>query len=119
MSLIEWTEDGYPTEASLERLRKALRDQDVRKAVEAFYAALKENRWPNFCGPERVEVRGEVMEVWGYHTGGWSGNEDIIGVLQESWMWGWLLERYDAGGHYYFKLKPDVQDANDVKAVQA
>lgn len=39
------------------------------------------------------------------HTGGWSGNEDIIKVLQKHklfWkMWWWKTER---GGHYYFKI---------------
>ena len=111
MSLIEWTEDGYPTEASLERLRKALQDEDTHKAIEAFYAALRENRWPDWCGPERVEVRGEVKDVWAYHTGGWSGNEDIISVLHESWLWGLLLERYDTGGHFYFKPPEEAMRA--------
>lgn len=102
--LIEWTDDGYPTEESLKRLSDALRDKDVRRSLKAFYAALHENHYPDYCGPDRVKVRGHVIDVWAYHTGGWSGNEQIIGVLQsESFMWGYLLERYDAGGHFYFK----------------
>lgn len=101
MSLIEWTGDGYPTPGSLDRLKTALEDEDMANAIRAFYEALRANHDPDWCGPERVEVRGEVIEVWGYHTGGWSGNEDIIAVLQESWLWSWLLERYDRGGHYY------------------
>jgi hypothetical protein len=39
------------------------------------------------------------------HTGGWSGNEDIIEALQNHklfWMmWWWKTER---GGHYYFEV---------------
>ena len=39
------------------------------------------------------------------HTGGWSGNEDIIEALQKNkmfWiMWWWKTER---GGHYYFEV---------------
>lgn len=39
------------------------------------------------------------------HTGGWSGNEDIIEALQKHklfWMmWWWKTER---GGHYYFEI---------------
>ena len=39
------------------------------------------------------------------HTGGWSGNEDIIEALQKHklfWMmWWWKTER---GGHYYFEV---------------
>ena len=101
--IIEWTEDGYPTEESLQRLCEALQDFNI--AETAFYAALRCNRYSDYCGPERVEVRGEVIDVWAYHTGGWSGNEEIIHTLQERapLLWSWLLERYDAGGHYYFK----------------
>lgn len=102
--IIEWDENGYPTAESLRCLRKALKAKDFMQATKAFYAALKENRYPDYCGPERVEVRGEVIDVWGYHTGGWSGNEDIIAVLKESWLFDWLLERYDRGGHYYFRV---------------
>jgi len=100
--IIEWTDDGYPTESSLQRLRKALKTNNIQKAKKVFYLALRENHY-DWCGPEKIEVRGEVIDVWGYHTGGWSGNEDIISVLSESWLWHYLLERYDSGGHYYFK----------------
>jgi hypothetical protein len=43
--------------------------------------------------------------VWAYHTLGWSGNKDIVAVLENSWLFDWLLERYDSGGHYYFLPK--------------
>lgn len=101
--IIEW-EDGYPCKASLRRLRRAVKSKDYKKAIKAFYEALRENYYgEDYCGPEQVEVRGEIIDVWGYHTGGWSGNEDIIAILEESWLFHWLLERYDAGGHYYFR----------------
>ncbi|WP_158304223.1 hypothetical protein [Caldicellulosiruptor hydrothermalis] len=57
---------------------------------------------------EEVEVRGEKKKVWGYHTLGWSGNEDIIQVLKTSVLFDMLLERYDAGGHYYFRCKEEI-----------
>ncbi len=106
--IIEWDDDGYPTEESLKRLREELNSENLKRAIEVFYAALKENRYPDYCGFERVEVRGELIEVWGYHTGGWSGNENIIAVLRESWLFNWLLERYDRGGHYYFRPEPKI-----------
>lgn len=107
-SIIRWDSGGYPTEESLERLREALRSGEIPTAVRAFYAALRENKWPDWCGPERIEVRGEQLDVWAYHTGGWSGNESIIDVLLESWLFWWLLQRYDAGGHWYFRHPKDV-----------
>jgi hypothetical protein len=105
--IIEWDRDGYPTEKSLRRLRRVIglnnTKAEIKEAIEAFYDALKENLYNDAYGPDRVEVRGEEMVVWAYHTLGWSGNEDIIRVLQESWIFDWALERYDSGGHYYFK----------------
>jgi len=107
MSIIKWDEDGYPTEESLEKLEYVLKGNDIRKAMEAFYSALKENyyTYDGFVGITEVDVRGEMTKVWQYHTGGWSGNEDIIGILHQSILWSLLIERYDKGGHYYFKIK--------------
>jgi hypothetical protein len=101
--IIEWDSDGYPTEESLEQLRKAIDNKNFQKATEIFYEALKENFYSDACRLEQTEVRGEVINVWAYHTVGWSGNESIINVLKDAWLFGWLLERYDSGGHYYFK----------------
>ena len=107
MSIIEWDNDGYPTEESLTKLEEVLNGDDIRKAIESFYYALEENyyTYEGFVGITEVEVRGEMMKVWQYHTGGWSGNEDIIGVLMQSPLWYMILERYDNGGHYYFNPK--------------
>lgn len=81
-SIIEWDEYGYPTQESLEKLEQILNGNDIRKAIKAFYSALKENYYPDYCGSTEVEVRGKIEKVWEYHTGGWSGNEDIIRVLK-------------------------------------
>ena len=51
--------------------------------------------------------KGEVLEL---HTGGWSGNEDIIRALQRNKAFWKLLEKEEAGGHYYFKLKKKKED---------
>ena len=73
MPIIEWDEDGYPTEESLKQLEKALKigktAEEWKRAVDVFYEALNENIYSDYWGPERVEVRGETKDVWGYHTG--------------------------------------------------
>jgi len=102
--IIEWDEDGYPTEESLDRLEKELNSKDFHRAIKAFYEALKENFY-DYCGSNKIEINGETVEVWAYHTGGWSGNESIINVLKKSWVFDLLLIRYDRGGHYYFEPK--------------
>ena len=108
-SIIEWDENGYPTEESLEQLEKVL-NGDLKKAIKAFYAALKENCYGDYAvGLTKKEVRGEEIEVWEYHTLGWSGNEDIISTLSQFPHWLLYLERYDAGGHYYFRPWDEVK----------
>jgi hypothetical protein len=107
--IIEWNKNGYPTEESLDKLEKILQGEDIQKAINAFYSALAENCFDCY-GPTKVEVRGNVIDVWEYHTMGWSSNENIIRVLKQSWLWSMLLERYDNYGHYYFKPKKKILD---------
>lgn len=109
-SIIEWDENGYPTEESLEQLEKVLMAGDLKKAIQVFYAALRENYYGEYAiGLTKKEVRGEEREVWEYHTFGWSGNEAIISTLSQFPLWSVFLERYDAGGHYYFKPWDEVK----------
>jgi hypothetical protein len=108
MSIIEWNNEGYPTQESLDKLAEIINSKDVGKAIETFYEALRENFYTECCGLTKIEVRGEVIDVWQYHTLGWSGNEDIIQVLQQSFLWYMFLERYDSGGHYYFQPKKNI-----------
>jgi hypothetical protein len=48
-----------------------------------------------------VEHDGRKLEL---HTGGWSGNEEIISVLQNSMFWVMYWQKSERGGHYYFEL---------------
>src|SRR5690606_30016502 len=99
---------GYPTEESLEKLEQDLQEawdqNDWEKAAMLFYTALRANIYGDkYCGPGKVEVCGEMIDVWEYHTGGWSGHESILAVLKRSPFWHLWLNRYDRGGHYYFE----------------
>ena len=89
-------EDGYPTEASLEQITQ----------VKAWTRA------------ECVTLFGHIHDIWTFNdyftregdeyklsTGGWSGNESIIGALQGNlmfWMRCWESSR--RGGHFVFRL---------------
>lgn len=88
-------EDGYPTEEELELIRNwPLGDQN------GLLKWLEDNWHFGDWGFRRGE---DYLEL---HTGGWSGNEEIIGALQESrslfWLFNW--QRSERGGHYYFTL---------------
>lgn len=87
-------DDGYPTDAALERLRQ-WDIADPRGWLE-FARSLwwsKDWGWP--------KLEGEVS------TGGWSGNESIIAAMREAhfgilWHQVWWQTR--RGGHYLISL---------------
>ena len=79
--------EGYPTEYALEKVKIMAEPVDYIRSI-----------W--------------WMPDWGFilsdtelvlHTGGWSGNEDIIEALRLNPFWLKLSSEY-RGGHYYFKL---------------
>lgn len=47
-------------------------------------------------------LKGKTLEL---HTGGWSGNEDIIDALKKTDFWIAYWIKTERGGHYYFELK--------------
>lgn len=103
-SVIEWDDEGYPTDESLKQLEEAIENSPFPDREKYFYAALEENIYIDLYPLKtQVEVRGELTDVIQYHTYGWSGNEAIINVLSKSFLFEFLLERYDSGGHYYFQ----------------
>jgi hypothetical protein len=86
-----FTPQGYPTEETLEVIRKwPYQDWD------GLWAYVREVwRYPEY-------VKGEdVVEI---STGGWSGNEEVISALQQNQMfWAMYWHSMTRGGHYVFK----------------
>ena len=95
----------YPTESEL----TILREWDCARPVEEFVDFLRSCWWY----PERqmrlrdgvnTLLRERVKRLF-LDTGGWSGNEEIIGALQENvilWAFYWVQSR--RGGHYIFEF---------------
>lgn len=87
---------------------KAIKNWDVKDTNNLIFQ-LK-NMWEyNDCfienwGLDRVFKKRQVLTLE-LHTGGWSGNEEIIAALKQNklfWMiWWWKTEK---GGHYYFEI---------------
>lgn len=100
----EWTDGGsphYPTDEAIERI-KAWPDEDLAGCLD-FVADIW--TWPEF-GVSRTlkaaerEVVGETADkrFLRLATGGWSGNEDIIGAMKENLMLRALCWRLSASG---------------------
>lgn len=101
------TEDNYPEAHELEQIKKwDFKDftnllnfiQDIWAYADMGYF---KRRWTKdkWSGKPILEVE--------LHTGGWSGNEDIINALLEnkhfSMCW---YSKWEKGGHYYFEINP-------------
>ena len=85
--------DGYPTDEAL----AAIINWDRHDIGGCFDYIGRLWRYP-----ERWHREGRTITA---STGGWSGNEELIGALRENrmiWLMTWHQIR--RGGHYVFKL---------------
>jgi len=57
--------------------------------------------WPEWG----FELKGKRVLRLELHTGGWSGNEDIICALTHTTFWMMHWQKSTRGGHHYFKIK--------------
>lgn len=93
--------NDYPTDEELAEIR-AWPMQDL----DGLMAHLRDDLWHWGDWGVIQNASGE----WELHTGGWSGNEDIMEALIENAMW-WMLnwKQSSRGGHYLFlsSLAPD------------
>jgi len=94
---------GYPTENELNKIEKwSYKDYVglVRYVAELWYYPdrVKIYRGKDYC-------MGRTIKKLYLSTGGWSGNEDIIGALHKNYVfWACCWLRSQRGGHYWFDL---------------
>lgn len=92
-------ENGYPTEETLQVITK-WPQVDGYDALMNFVG--KAWRWPDYISCTPMPGTGFIYEC---HTGGWSGNEDIVAALKANmlfWLMCWQESR--RGGHYKFEV---------------
>jgi len=54
-----------------------------------------------------ISIKGKRILHFEYHTGGWSGNEDVIGALKNNLLfWPMFWQKSTRGGHYFFRIYP-------------
>ena len=86
-------EGGYPSAVELNIIRNWPNNWPaLMEYVESLW------RWNNY-----FEKNGSRYYL---STGGWSGNEEIIGALKDNQMF-WIMCWYSSkrGGHYQFEIK--------------
>lgn len=101
--------DGYPSDETLEHIealgRTAHTDEWLRLVREA---------WNHHYGV--IREKGGRIE---FATGGWSGNESIIGSMKGSFQWIMLWESSHRGGlHVLRKPCTQTRDCNAAQNVE-
>lgn len=101
-------EDGYPTDEALDKIKNwEIKDFSELEKIFDFVGDL-------WSYPEYWRVKtsltnwetGQGLKQYTISTGGWSGNESLIGAMQDNpILWGmtWISSR--RGGHYEFEVK--------------
>ena len=75
---IEIDQEGYPTAASVDELKRWTFDPEKSYLAEAAHVLDAVADYFNECGYGRARRRGNV---WRFATGGWSGCEEVIDAL--------------------------------------
>ena len=104
---LEPTMDGeYPTEETEEVIRKwGCVGKDSKLALMEY---VKKAWWmPEWGWSEENGVNdlGNLAHRYKISTGGWSGNERLIGAMKDNflfWSLAWIQSR--RGGHYIFEV---------------
>lgn len=102
---IELDDHGYPEEACLSALRNE--PGNFRKAALFIIEDLGGGKLP-YASASVSEVKegftGKPVKKVLFSTGGWSGNEDLMGVLMDRFDVCHFLRQWNAGGHYQFEI---------------
>ena len=101
--------DEYPSESDLQKIGQLACDY---KRTDELLDFLKSIWWQPEWGFKlyfgRDFVHKKKCRKLELHTGGWSGNEEIINVLEGSMFWIFYWEKSIRGGHYWFEIKPII-----------
>ena len=114
-AMSEWRdEDGYPTDAALERVEKWGEPEgyDWRGLMDFVKSVwwMPDWGWHEEEGKDSLDKPVTKLHV---STAGWSGNESLIRALEANWMFmAMCWEQSRRGGHYIFELKPSISESS-------
>jgi hypothetical protein len=92
-------DDGYPTDEALDRITNWNHGDGWVELMQFIQSIWRASDW----GFRVEENEGKL--TYNLYTGGWSGNESIIGSMQKNyffWATAWVQSR--RGGHYIFEI---------------
>jgi len=112
-------DDGYPTEAALEKIEK-WDFKDGWTELMDFVCGLWLYAGYGYWSMEKdvtihdLPTYKKVCDVYHISTAGWSGNESIIRALEKNWMfWTFCWQQSRRGGHYIFHVKNEELSVNN------
>ena len=98
----------YPTDEQLDRIKQwdtlAIGVKPLVEYVESLWWAPD---WGFKLRDGYIQWDRRRAKKLELHTGGWSGNEDIIGALRSSFFWFLYWQKSLRGGHYWFTIPLD------------
>lgn len=98
-------DDSYPTDNILDFLTTyAISSENLVEFINHIKNTWKYDDW-GFVINMHTDETGETYKCLNLHTGGWSGNEDVICALERNIVfWGIAWSESRRGGHYRFDL---------------
>jgi hypothetical protein len=92
-------ENGYPTEEELTKIKTW--DFPKNGSIQDFIEFIQKSWYYE----DRFVLKGKNILRLYLSTGGWSGNESVIGAMRENWtFWMMTWQKSVRGGHYWFKI---------------
>lgn len=93
----------YPSEGELERI------STFTGTAREWFARVRGLWWMPEWGWDEADVMddGRLVRRYRVSTGGWSGNEDLLGAMEANYLWWhtWVSSR--RGGHFMFEAADD------------
>lgn len=109
-------EDGCPTSVALEWVKNFdLLSRDPNEVMSLVRSLWEFAEWG--WREEEFDDFGRPSIRYSLSTGGWSGNESIIGALRQNRNFFWTLywEQSRRGGHYQIVVPKNAKSANEIR----
>ena len=99
----------YPRENELDQIKNWDHKQGYNSLIEYIKNIWWQPDWGFHLREGRDHIYRKKCMKLELHTGGWSGNEDIICSLQHNFLfWSMCWRMTKAGGHYWFEINMDM-----------